>query len=220
MKPRASSCFPCASPSVRFYSNPGWGPNSRQGLVKGTTHTPHERFPPGDCSFPATHKWDSSFKGVDMLPLSAGPSADIRAVTSQPTFFFLCFYSFIFVVVRRRPEQAWIMSDMLFWHGSCFLSVCFFFFSFFFFSVWWKKYNEIIDSPADCVSASCEMQPCCCQWLWSVTTTVRANGSQLLWSTSAPPGASTLLAKEKKNNPVTPSGSRDHVGQKTSCIPK
>lgn len=32
MKPRASSCFPCASPSVRFYSNPGWGPNSRQAL--------------------------------------------------------------------------------------------------------------------------------------------------------------------------------------------
>lgn len=92
MKPRASSCFPCASPSVRFYSNPGWGPNSRQGLVKGTTHTPHERFPPGDCSFPATHKWDSSFKGGDdMLPLSAGPSADIRAATSQPTFFFPLF---------------------------------------------------------------------------------------------------------------------------------
>lgn len=129
-------------------------------------------------------------------------------------FFFLCFYSFIFAVVQGNPEQAWIMSDMFFWHGE--LLFCPFVFSvLFFFQFDEERYNEIIDSRADCVSAPCEnaavLSPVAvkrddhCESQWQRTALNHLNSSRSL-------DAFRKYENKKKMNPVAaPSGSCDRA---------
>lgn len=162
MKPRASSCFPCASPSVRFYSNPGWGPNSRQALWRAL-HT-HQMKDFHQATAASRRHTNVIFllKGGDMLPLSAGLSATSRVTASR----------------QRNPEQAWIMSDMF---AGTEAGFCLFF-SFFFFSLMKKNYNKIIDSHANCVAAPQNAASWCEVWrpLWEPTAADCSEPPQLL----------------------------------------
>lgn len=197
MKPRASSCFPCASPSVRFYSNPGWGPNSRQALWRAL-HT-HQMKDFHQATAASRRHTNVIFllKGGDMLPLSAGSWAASRVTASR----------------QRNPEQAWIMSDMF---AGTEAGFCLFFSLFFL--VWWKKiYNKIIDSRANCVAAPQNAASWCEVWrpLWEPTAADCSEPPQLLQE--------PWRKNEKKKQTITSSCSCDQAtlwNQKTSYIPK